>query len=238
MGASTCSTRRRSSGRVTLRFAGSPGIAWTGMVQASSSAASSVNSRGPSGGKASHASRRSPRRAPWGVWAAARVERSTVPSTRPSPTRLSVSATGRTGRAAPWRSTASTTAVTSPRETSGRAPSWTRTVRSRPEGSSASRWRTPAATDCWRVVPPGTTAVTRAGSQAAARHSSTRSGAVTRTSRSTLGAAASASSVQASSGRPPTGAMSLSAPAIRRDDPAATTTASARGPPSGPAGTR
>ena len=38
---------------------------------------------------------------PAGVWAAASVERSTVSSTRPSPTRLSVSATGRTGRAAP-----------------------------------------------------------------------------------------------------------------------------------------
>ena len=45
-------TRTRSSGSVTLRFAGSPGIAWTVMVQASSSAASSVKVGGPSGGNA------------------------------------------------------------------------------------------------------------------------------------------------------------------------------------------
>ncbi len=156
-GASACSTRRRSSGSVTLRFAGSPGIACTRMLHASSSAASSVNSRSPSGGKAVQASSSRPRRAPCGVWAAARVERSTVSSTAPSSTRLSVSTTGTTGRAAPCDRTARITAATSAGVTSGRAPSWTSTGRSRPAGSRASRWRTPAATDCCRVEPPPTT---------------------------------------------------------------------------------
>ena len=41
---------RRSAGSVTLRLPGSPGTTWTGMLQASSSAASSVHVSGPSGG--------------------------------------------------------------------------------------------------------------------------------------------------------------------------------------------
>ena len=45
------SARWRSAGTVTLRFTGSPGMGWTGIVQASSSAASSVNRVGPSDGK-------------------------------------------------------------------------------------------------------------------------------------------------------------------------------------------
>ena len=158
--ASSCrSTRSRSSGSVTLRLVGWPGIAWTVMVQASSRAASSVNSRSPSGGYRSQASRSRRRRAPCGVWAAASVLRSTVSTTRSPSMRFSVSATDSTGIAAPCRSTASAIASTSATDTSGRAPSWTRTGRSPPAGSVRWRWRTPAATDAWRVVPPATTSV-------------------------------------------------------------------------------
>ena len=49
---SAVSARERSSGTVTLRLSGSPGIAWTGILQASSSAASSVNSGGALAGLA------------------------------------------------------------------------------------------------------------------------------------------------------------------------------------------
>ena len=94
------STRDRSSGSVTLRFAGSPGIAWTEMVQASSRAASSVKSGGRSGGNRFQASSSRRRRAPWGVCAAASPARSTVSTMRSPSTRLSVSATGCTGIAA------------------------------------------------------------------------------------------------------------------------------------------
>ncbi len=222
---SCCSARTRSSGSVTLRFVGSPGIAWTVMVQASSSAASSVKAGGPSGGNRAQASRNSRRRAPCGVCAAARPARSTVPVTRWPSMRLSVSATDRTGIAAPCRCASSATAATSAGDTSGRAPSCTSTTRSSPAGSVAARWRTPAATDAWRVAPPATTSAPP-GSQSAVDTSPTRSGATTTTTRSTPGADATAATDQARSGRPATTAASLSVPPIRRDDPAATTTAS------------
>jgi hypothetical protein len=80
--------------------------------------------------------------------------------------------------------------------------------------------------------------VTEDGIHWAARNASTRSGAATTIRRSTHGAAASASMVQASNGRPPIGARSLSTPAILREDPAATITTSARGPPAIPPATR
>ena len=54
------------------------------------------------GGCSAQARARTSRRIPWGVWAAARVVRSTVAATRPPSIRLSVSATGTTGMAAPW----------------------------------------------------------------------------------------------------------------------------------------
>ena len=134
------STRRRSSGSVTLRFAGSPGIAWTGMVQASSRAASSVNSRGPSGGNAIPGVEQQPAARALGRLGGG--ERRTGPRSRaPSrpPTRLSVSATGSTGSAAPCRSHGlGDRRPRAPTDTSGRAPSWTSTGRSPPPGSAAS----------------------------------------------------------------------------------------------------
>ena len=66
-----------------------------------------------------------------------------------------------------------------------------------------------------------------AGSQAAPLIRATESGAATTTIRPTTGAAATAASVQASSGRPATSARTLSTPAIRLEAPAATTMASA-----------
>ena len=50
--ASTVAARWRSAGSVTLRLPGSPGTTWTGMLQASSRAASSVNVSGPFGREA------------------------------------------------------------------------------------------------------------------------------------------------------------------------------------------
>ena len=151
-----------------------------------------------------------PRRAPCGVCAAASADRSTVPSDEALPHPLE-RLRHRAAPAAPRRSapTASTTASTSAAETSGRAPSWTSTGRSRPAGSTASSWRTPAATDCWRVAPPATTAVTPAGSHGARAGARRGPGDVDEDQPPDAGAAASASRVQASSGRPPTGASEL-----------------------------
>ena len=56
--ARAASTRRRSAGCVTLRLLGSPGTTWTGILQASSSAASSVHVSGPSGGNRAYAARK------------------------------------------------------------------------------------------------------------------------------------------------------------------------------------
>ena len=67
---STSSARPRSSGVVTLRFVGSPGMAWTGILQASRRAASSVQVSVPSAGNVSKALASSSRRTPCGVWAA------------------------------------------------------------------------------------------------------------------------------------------------------------------------
>ena len=55
--ARAASTRRRSAGCVTLMLLGSPGTTWTAILQASSSAASSVHVSGPSGGNRSKAAR-------------------------------------------------------------------------------------------------------------------------------------------------------------------------------------
>ncbi len=219
--------RRRSAGSVTLRLSGSPGTTWTAIPAASSSAASSVNVSGPSAGNVRQAARSRSRRAPCGVWAAPSPSRSTVPMTRSPSIRLSVSATGTIGSAAPYRAVASATAAIRAASTSGRAASWTRTT---PDSSdrSRSRARNPAWTDSWRRAPPATTSTTLAGSQAAAAIPARRSSAVTTTSRPTSGAAARASSVQARSGRPPTSVASLSMPPMRVDRPAATTMASAR----------
>ena len=99
------------------------------MLQASSSAASSVNTSGPSAGYRSNAARRTDRRTPWGVCAVANADRSTVASTRPAEIRLTVSPIGTTGMAAPWTAAAVATPSINSGETMGRAPSCTRTTR-------------------------------------------------------------------------------------------------------------
>ena len=85
---SASSARPRSSGVVTLRFIGSPGIAWTGILQASRRAASSVKVRAPLAGKRSSAASSRLRRAPCGVWATPSPARSTVAPIQPSSIRL------------------------------------------------------------------------------------------------------------------------------------------------------
>ncbi len=225
--------RARSAGTVTLRLVGSPGTTWTGILQASRSAASSVHRPSAARGSAS-AARRSARRTPWGVWARANLERSSVATTWSPSIRLTVSLTGRTGMAAPCSAAATATRAASPSARIGRAPSWTSTTRSpAASGTRASRAWNPAATESCRIAPPATTASTCGGSQGAAARSSRRSGAVTTTTCSRPGVAAIAASVCASSGRPASGQASLSTPAIRLEEPAATTMASLGGGTSG-----
>ena len=188
---SAAAARARSAGSVTLMLPGSPSMTWTGMLQASSSAASSVNTSGPSAGKRSNAARRTDRRTPWGVCAVASADRSTVASTRPAAIRLTVSPMGTTGIAAPWTAAAVATPSISSGETTGRAPSCTRTTRApssaaRPPSRRSSSAR-PAATDPWRRSAPATTATTLEGSHGASRIASTRSDDVTTTSRATSG---------------------------------------------------
>ena len=186
-----------------------------------------MNSRGPPDGNSAHAARSDPARTPWGVWAVASDVRSIVSTTRPPAIRLTVSATARTGIAAPWAAVAAATVSMRARLTAGRAPSWTRITRS----SGASRASNAAATESWRRAPPATTATTHVGSHGAAAVSASRSAATATTTRSIPGAAASASSVHARSGRSPIRAMSLSCPSMRRLAPAATTIASNRSAP-------
>ena len=111
------------------------------------------------------------------------LARSTVSTMRPPTTRLTVSATGRTGMAAPWSAAAAATARRAPAATSGRAPSWTSTTpaRRRRPGPRASRAAKPAATESCRRAPPATTVETCAGSHGAGGQSSRRSAAVTTT---------------------------------------------------------
>ena len=166
---------------VTLRFVGSPGMACTSSLQASSSEASSVHSRGPSAGYRSKAARSSERRTPWGVWATASDARSTVVTTSSPARRLTVSMIGTTGIAAPCRAAVAATRSMRSGEGTGRAPSWTRTTRSVPSGGGSSRLDAahPAATDSCRRRPPGTTARTVGGSQDASRTSARESAATT-----------------------------------------------------------
>ena len=211
---------RRSAGRgrraaVTLRLVGSPGIAWTGILQASSRAASSVKVAGAVGGNAAErlAEEVAPRRPAGSGPPRARAGRPSPRSARPS-IRLTVSATGTTGIAAPWRRPPRRPPRRASGETHGRAPSWTRTTRS-PTGparpSSASRRRRR------RRPNPGAGA---AGDDASTPRQPRPPRQLARRGRRgddddplDPGAAAIAASVQASSGRPPIGAMSLSMPA-------------------------
>ena len=185
--------RPRSAGTVTLRLVGSPGTTWTGILQASSSAASSVQSRrSPGGGPAERPRAASPARTPCGVWARPSAARSTV-ADDPSPsTRLSVSATGRTGIAAPC-----STAARDDRGRRGRPgrAGARRRGRGRPDrrriGHRAARApRSPPRTESCRRSPPATTVTHRRGQpRPRPRARPTRSAPVTTTTCSTSGAA-------------------------------------------------
>ena len=136
------------------------------------------------------ASRRTARRTPCGVWAAASADRSTVAATQSPSTRLSgLGDRAATGMAAPCRRPPRRRASTSAGVTSGRAPSWTRTTRVAVgvRAATARRARrTRRATDSWRRAPPATTADdARPAARRAAARSATRSAAVTTTIRST-----------------------------------------------------
>ena len=137
------------------------------MLQASSREASSVNVRTPSGAKRAYASRSRDLRTPCGVCAAPTPVRSMVSPTRSPAIRLSVSATGTIGMAAPWRAVASATAAMRSAATRGRAASCTR-ITPASSASAPSRAANPAWTDSWRRSPPATTAITDRGSQSAA----------------------------------------------------------------------
>ena len=222
--------RARSAGTVTLRLAGSPGTTWTGILQASRRAASSVQVPWLASSEAS-AVRRMPRRMPCGVCAAASPERSTVAAIRSPSMRLSVSDTGTTGIAAPCAAAASTTAAMSAVETAGRAPSWTRTTRSPSGVGRRALERVEPGSD--RVLPP--LAAVDERDRIAVRQP--RTGLELPPSfrrrhdddgRDVRCRRAAAASVWASSGRPPILARSLSVPPIRAEPPAATTIASAR----------
>ena len=124
--------RSRSSGRVTLRLLGSPGIAWTAMLQASSRAASSVHVA-RSGGWIPREARPQQRSADT-LRRLGRRERLAVDGPGD---RVPLDALDRLGdrhdrdRGA-VSAAARATARTSSAEASGRAPSWTSTTRSRP----------------------------------------------------------------------------------------------------------
>ena len=236
--ASAVRTRARSSGTVTLRFRGSPGTTWTGMVQASSRAASSVQVGGPSGGNRSNA-------------ASKQVEPGRLRGLRrdqvgPVHGGLDAVAAHPFERvrhrhdgdrsAVPCRGSGHEFDEIGRHERPRRVMDEDHAARfdpERPQGPDAVGHR---------LLSPSTAFDDRAtagGSQAASRISGTRSGATTTTIRSTVGADARASSVHASRGRPPIAARSLSAPAIRSDDPAAgTTTSTRRSPAADPSLTR
>ena len=171
-GRSAASARREIGGRGHLEVVGSPGIAWTGMVQASSRAASSVRSRGPPAGSARRRVRAGPRRTPCGVWAAPSPARSTVaPTTSPS-IRLTVSATARPGsRRRAARGRGGDRARRARGDDRRPRPVVDQDDRGRPPRRRRARRapRAPAATDSWRRAPPATTATDAAGSHAAPR---------------------------------------------------------------------
>ena len=144
---------------------------------------------------------RSDARAPWGVWAAASPDRSTVSTITSPATRLSVSATGSTGIAAPWSAAARATAATSSGVATGRAPSWTRMTRSSPPVRRARRLplrRIPGAGDA--PFDHGDDRRRQPRRIAYSRRCDPRE--VTTTTRPTTPDDASASIDQASSGRP------------------------------------
>src|SRR5439155_18381945 len=204
--ARTLASRSRSARLVTFTLSGSPGTTTTVPPADSTSAASSVPSP-----PVACAARSADARNAWGVWTATSSVRSSVSTTRPSWTRLTVSLSGKAGTApsAPDR-TAAITAPKSAADAAGRAASCTTTT----VASAGTRAR-PARTEAERVAPPTTTASARSSSVAC-------SGATTSTTPSV--AAFAAASDQSRTRRSPSGSYCLSAPK-RSPRPAATTTA-------------
>ena len=127
-----------------------------------------------------------------------------------------VSFTGTAGAAAPVFSAASSTRVMTSSLTKGRAASWMAT-------SSPFAARTPARALRARVAPPFTSA-TGFWQRAAAARAAVSSAPVTSTRSVTRGWRSKAATLADSTVPPPSGAESLSNP-IRRDEPAATSTA-------------
>ena len=156
---------------------------------------------------------------PCGVWAAPSRKRSTVPATRPSSTRLSVSITGTTGIAAPCSAAAPATRATAPgRRADARRRGPGRLRPGNPRRARRARGdRVLASRPPFDDGPdPGREPRGRdlADSPRRGHHDNAADDR----------SAERAASVQASTGRPSTGAASLSGPPIRVLDPAATTT--------------
>ena len=219
--ASRRAARGEIGGHGHLEVAGSPGTTWTGILQASRSAASSVQARRRLGGTRRAPCAGCPAGRPGGsAPPRARCDRPSRRSRSPS-TRLSVSVTGRTGIAAPCSAAALRRPPRRvPARPAGRAPSWTRTTRSPPaSGASARARRTPAAaTDSWRRSPPGDERRRPVGGQPRGRPRARDAAPPSRRRRSARRPArpAIAASVQARSGRPPSWASELVAAAHPR----------------------
>ena len=149
----------REVGRhVTLRFPGSPGTTWTGMLQASSREASSVQVSGPSGGN-----RRRPRGAGRAARPAASARRRGRPGRRSPTTTLAVDPLERLrdrhdrDRGA-VRAVASATARDERRVDERPRAVVDQDDRRSSSEPCATRAANPAATESWRRLPPATTA--------------------------------------------------------------------------------
>src|SRR5690348_18267795 len=146
----SASTTSRSSGVVSLMFAGSPGTTVTTCpVAATSCASSSPTSPASAASRCARASRSWEK--PCGVCARTTRERSSDSTRRLPSTRLTASRGVIAGNAAPDSIAAARTRRTSAAVASGRAASWTRTKSQSPSAAS------PRRTDSWRLSPPGLT---------------------------------------------------------------------------------
>ena len=212
---------REVGGHGHLEIPGSPGTAWTGMVQASSRAASSVQVRLRLRRVARVGRSRRSSRTPWASapCAAAPIDRLDDLVVVDPLDRLG---DGRTGMAAPGPVAVGDAHEIDTTTRPGAVVDEDEPVAGAGAGSWASR-PTPAATDSWRRAPPGPRPDTPA--QPRRRPQAPSVGRGDHDDPSDLRRHASAASVQARTGRPATGqdlVEALHPPA----EPAATTTAS------------
>src|SRR6266540_3836056 len=216
----SASTTSRSSGVVSLMFAGSPGTTVTAWPAADTSWASSSPTR-PASAASRWARASSSYANPCGVWASTMRERSRLSTRRLPSTRLTASRGAIAGKAAPDSMAAANTRRTRAAVASGRAASWTSTKSHSP---SAAR---PVRTDSWRLSPPALTITGLRGDSAWTSRSafSSRLGGPTTTIRSTSSRARNSSSTRARVVRPFNRTSALLPRPRREPDPAAATIA-------------